>query len=61
LLRIFNNLINDDACVSAVMADTCSMVHLVGLFMKTHMLVLLQDNSVFTWFIVLSCTSCLHM
>jgi len=26
------------------MADTCSMVHLVCLLMKMHLLVLLQDN-----------------
>jgi len=40
---IFNNLIND-VFVSAATADACSMVHLVCLFMKTHLLALLQDN-----------------
>jgi len=44
LLRFLINLINDDAFVSAVTADACSMVHLVCLFMKTNLLVLLQDN-----------------
>jgi len=34
----------DNALVSAAMADACSMVHLVCLFMKTHLLALLQDN-----------------
>jgi len=38
------NLINDDAFVLAAMTDACSMVHLVCLFIKTHVLVLLQDN-----------------
>jgi len=38
------NLINDDAFVSAAMADVCSMVHLVCLFIKMHLLALLQDN-----------------
>jgi len=40
---IFNYLIND-AFVLAAMADTCFMIHLVCLFMKMHMLALLQDN-----------------
>ena len=35
-------LINDDAF--AATADACSTVHLVCLFMKTHLLVLLQGN-----------------
>jgi len=30
--------------VLAATANTCFMVHLVCLFMKTHLLVLLQDN-----------------
>jgi len=38
------NLINDDAFVLAATADTCSMVHLVCLFMKTLLLALLQGN-----------------
>ena len=38
------NLSNDDAFVSAATADACFMVHPVSLFMKTHLLVLLQDN-----------------
>jgi len=33
--------VRDDAYVSAVTADACSMVHLVYLFMKTHLLTLL--------------------
>jgi len=41
---ILINLINDDGFVLAAMADTCLMVHLVRSFMKTHLLVLLQDN-----------------
>jgi len=40
---IFNS-INDDAFLSTVMADACSMVHLVWLFMNMHLLALLQDN-----------------
>jgi len=44
LLWFLINLINDDAFVGAAMADTCFMVHLVCLFMKMHMLALLQDN-----------------
>jgi len=36
--------VNDDAFVSAATADVCSMVHIVCLFMKTHLLALLQDN-----------------
>jgi len=52
------NLINDEAFVSAAMANACSMVHLVCLFMKTHLLGLLQDN--YLDLVVLSCTSCLH-
>ena len=34
----------DDAFVSVVTADARSMVNLVCLFMKTHLLALLQDN-----------------
>jgi len=37
-------LINDDAFVLAAMADMCSMVHLICLFVKTYLLALLQDN-----------------
>ena len=44
LLSFLINLINDDAFVSAVTADTCSVVHLVCLLMKTHLLALLRDN-----------------
>jgi len=33
-----------DAFVSAATADMCSMVQHVCLFMKTHLLALLQDN-----------------
>jgi len=40
----FINRIKDDTYVSAATADTCSMVHLVCLFMTKHMLALLQDN-----------------
>jgi len=40
----FINLINDDAFVSAATADRCSMVHLVCLFAKMHLLALLHDN-----------------
>jgi len=38
------NLNNDDAFVLAGTVDVCSMVHLVCLSMKTHLLTLLQDN-----------------
>ena len=41
---IFNYLINDDAFVSAATADACSMVDLVCLFMKAHLLALLEIN-----------------
>jgi len=43
---ILINLISDDAFVLAAMADACFRVHLVYLFMKTHLLAvaLLQDN-----------------
>ena len=37
-------MINDDAFVSVATVDTCSVVHLVCLFMKMHLLALLQDN-----------------
>jgi len=50
------NLINDDAFVSAAMANAC-LIPLVCLFMKTHLLALLQVT-VLTWFVVFSCTSC---
>jgi len=40
---IFNYLTNNDAFFSAAAADACSMVHLVCLFMKMQLLVLLQD------------------
>jgi len=43
-ISISINLINDDAFVSATMADACSMVHLVCLSMKTHLLALQQDS-----------------
>jgi len=35
------HLINDDAFISAATTDACFMVHLVCLFMKTHLLALL--------------------
>ena len=38
------NLINDDTFVSVATADARLMVHLVFLFIKTHLLALLQDN-----------------
>jgi len=38
------NLVDDDVPVLAATADICFMVHLVGLFMKTQLLVLLQDK-----------------
>ena len=41
---ILINLINNDAFVSAATANTCFVVHLVCLFMKTRLLVLLQDS-----------------
>jgi len=41
--------------VSAAMAEACS--NLVCLFMKTHLLALMQDNCLD--FIVFSCASCL--
>jgi len=44
LLWFLINLINDDVFVSAVAADMCTIVHLVCLFVKMHLLVLLQDN-----------------
>jgi len=34
---------NDDVVVSAAMADVCFIIHLVCLFMKMHLLALLQD------------------
>jgi len=42
-----------------VAADVYFIIHLVYLFMKMHLLALLQD--VLTSFIVLSCTSCLDV
>ena len=53
------NLIDDDAFVSVATADACSMVHLVCMFMKTHLLALLQNNCL-SWSVALSCASCLH-
>jgi len=47
LLWFLINLINNDASVSAATAAMCSMVHLVCLFMKTHLLALLQDNCLY--------------
>jgi len=41
---ILINLINNDAFVSAVTADACSILHLVCLFMKMHLLGLRQDS-----------------
>jgi len=51
-----NDLINADAFVSVEMTNACSIVHVVCLFMKMHLLAL-QD---LTWFVVLSCASCVH-
>jgi len=50
------DLINDDYFISAATADVCSIIHLVSLFMKTHLLALLQDKCLD--FVVLSCASC---
>jgi len=47
------------AFASAATADACSIVHLVCVFMKTHLLALLQDNCL-DLVVVLSCASCLH-
>ena len=44
MLRFLINLINGDASVLAAMADACSMVHLVCLLMKMHLLALLQES-----------------
>jgi len=44
LLRFSINLIHDDVFALAATADACTMVHLVCLFMKPHLLALLQDN-----------------
>ena len=52
-------MMKDDAFVLAATVDVCSMVHLVCLFTKTNLLAFLKV-SVLTWFIVLSCASCLH-
>jgi len=41
---IFINLINDDAFVLAAMAKACFMVHPVCLFMKLHLLALVENN-----------------
>jgi len=38
------NLINDDAFVLTAMAEVCSIIHVICLFMKMHLLVLLQGN-----------------
>jgi len=35
---------NGGAFVSAAMADVCFIIHIVCLFMKMHLLALLQDN-----------------
>jgi len=44
LLWFSSNLINDDTFVLAATADACTMVHLVCLFMKPHLLALLEDH-----------------
>jgi len=44
LLWFLINLINDDVFVLAGTAAVCSMIHLVCLFMKMHLLELLQNN-----------------
>jgi len=44
LLWFLIDLINDDTFVSAATNNACFMIHLVCLFMKTHLLALLQDN-----------------
>ena len=44
LIWFLINLIDDDAFALAAKADACSMVHLVCLIMKMHLLALLQDN-----------------
>ena len=44
MLWFYINLINDDTFVSAAMAEACSRVDLVCLFMKMRLLALLQDN-----------------
>ena len=44
ILGFLINLINDDAIVSAATAYACFMVCLVCLFVKTHLVALLQDN-----------------
>ena len=46
LLWYLIHLIDDDAFVSAATADACFMVNLVCLFVKPHLLALLQDNYV---------------
>jgi len=43
-IEVLINQINGDAFILAVTADACSVVHLVCLFMKTHLPALLQDN-----------------
>jgi len=53
---ILINLINDDAFILAATVNTCLVVHLVCLFMKTHLLALLQDNC-----LDLVCCAFLHM
>ena len=57
MLLFLINLINDDAFVSAATADACFMVHLVYLFMKTHLLALLQAHC----FDLVRCASLLKM
>jgi len=44
----------------AATANACSMVDLVCLFMKTHLLALLQDNCL-DFLHCASCTSCLDV
>jgi len=44
LLGFLVNLINGDAFISAAADDACSVVHLLCLFMKKHLLALLQGN-----------------
>jgi len=44
LARSLKGLINDDVFVSAATTNACFMIHLVCLFMKRHLLALVQDN-----------------
>jgi len=52
-------MIFNDAFVSAVMANACFMVHLVCLFMKAYLQMLLQDNCLDLVHCAFSCASCL--